>query len=30
MNTSVYKNKIYKNLNVDIHVVMERGTHMVN
>ena len=30
MNTSVYKNMIYKKLNEDIHVVMLRGTQKVN
>ena len=30
MITSVYNYKIYKNLDVDIHVAMIRGTHMVN
>ena len=30
MTTSVYKNKIYRKLIGDIHVVMLRGTQMVN
>ena len=30
MTTSVYKNMIYRKLNEDIHVVMLRGTQMVN
>ena len=30
MTTSVYKNKIYRKLIEDIHVVMIRGTQIVN
>ena len=30
MTTSVYKNKIYRKLIEDIHVVMLRGTHIIN
>ena len=30
MTTNVYKNKIYRKLNEDIHVVMLKGTQMVN
>ena len=30
MTTHVYKNKIYRKLNEDIHTVMLRGTQMVN
>ena len=30
MTTSVYKNMIYKKLFEDIHIVMLRGTQMVN
>ena len=30
MTTNVYKNKIYRKLIEDIHVVMLRGTQMVN
>ena len=30
MTTNIYNNKIYIKLNEDIHVVMLRGTQMVN
>ena len=30
MTTNVYNNKIYRKQNEDIHVVMLRGTQMVN
>ena len=30
MTISVYKNKIYRKLDEDIHVVMLRGTQMLN
>ena len=30
MSTNLYRNKIYRKLNEDIHVVMVRGTQMVN